>query len=93
MCKSLNNYLRSRNILRKTRNGFKKNSNTEDTILEFMDYTYDAIHNSESLMVVHFDLSKAFDTINHNILLRKLLFVGVRGRFFDWFGTYLYNRP
>ena len=65
-------------------------SNIENAILEFVIYTHDAIHNSECLMAV--DLSKAFDTVSHNILLKKLQHAGVRGRVFDWFRTYLTDR-
>ena len=41
---------------------------TEDAILEFMDYAYDSIRNSECLFAVYVDLSKAFDTVNYKIM-------------------------
>ena len=66
--------------------------NTEDEILEFMAYTNDVIHNSECLMAFYVDMFKVFDTVNHNILLKKLQYAGVRGRVFDWFRTYLTDR-
>ena len=47
MYKRFNSYLRSRKTLMKTQYGFTKNYNTEDVILEFIDYAYDFIHKSE----------------------------------------------
>ena len=43
-------------------------------------------------MAVYIELSKAFDTVNHSILLKKIQNVGVKRRVYDWFRTYLTDR-
>ena len=51
-----------------------------------------SIDNNVYAIGVFFDLSKAFDTINHDILIQKLYHYGVRGVTLDWFKSYLANR-
>ena len=51
-----------------------------------------AIENNEFTIGIFLDLSKAFDTVNHSLLLQKLEFYGIRGRCNDWFRNYLSDR-
>ena len=51
-----------------------------------------AIDNNEYTAGVFLDLAKAFDTVNHEILLRKLDHYGIKGIVHDWFKNYLINR-
>ena len=55
-------------------------------IIEFLDYVYSLLDSKQSTIAVYRDFSKAFDTVNHNILMSKLLHSGVMQH---WFESYL----
>ena len=92
MCSRVNEYLKSNNILSKHQFGFRKNSSTDDAILEFIDNIHSSLNNQESVVTVFLDFSKAFDTVNHRILLQKMYKLGFRGIMLNWFESYLSNR-
>jgi len=60
--------------------------------LTFIDKIACPIDSSRHTIGIFLDLSKAFDTINHNILLHKLSHYGIRGKALEWFRNYLTNR-
>ena len=76
MCARLDSYLKSNNILCTNQIGFRKNSNTSDAINQFIDNVYSSLDSKQSTIAVYLDFSKAFDTVNHNILMSKLLHKG-----------------
>ena len=65
---------------------------TSDAIIEFLDYVDSSLDSKLSTIAVYLDFSKVFDTVNHNILMNKLLHNFVRGVMQRWFGSYLSNR-
>ena len=90
MCARLDSYLKSNNIFCTNQFRFRKNSNTSDAIIEFLDYVYSSLDSKQSTIAVYYlDFSKAFDTVNHDILMSKLLHNGVRGVMQQWFESYL----
>ncbi len=76
----------------KSQYGFRSNHSTIRAVNEFTDDVIASFENKENSLGVFLDLSKAFDTIDHNILFRKLEWYGIRGMALDWFKSYLNNR-
>ena len=78
----------SKYILSKHQYGFRTNRSTELAILDFLK----AIDEGKFSVGIFLDLSKAFDTLNHKILIKKLEHYGIRGDAKKWFENYLHNR-
>jgi hypothetical protein len=79
-------------ILYKKQYGFRTNHSTYMAVLDFINDIKNAIDKGMKTIGIFMDLSKAFDTIDHNILLKKLYHYGFRGITYDWFSNYLSNR-
>jgi len=81
------------NILYKYQFGFRKFfSITYLALIEVIDNLVQNMANGNTSVGVYLDLQKAFDTVNHQILLAKMNNYGVRGTVHDWFSSYLTNR-
>ena len=61
-------------------------------IIQLIDQINNNFENNEFTIGVFIDLSKAFDTVDHRILLKKLIHYGVNGNNIRWFESYLTNR-
>ena len=92
MCHRLCEFLQKYNILYDFQFGFRKNHSTILALIEVVDTIYENLDNHEYGIGVYLDLQKAFDTVNHEILLYKLNNCGVRGNVHQWFRSYLTNR-
>lgn len=79
-------------ILFKSQFGFRKGHNTTHATIDFVKTIEDALSNGEYAVGIFCDLSKAFDTLNHNVLLEKLDHYGIRGKANDWIKSYLTGR-
>ena len=72
--------------------GFRKNHSTSHVLINITENIRKALDGGEFACGIFVDLQKAFDTVDHNILLRKLCYYGVRGLANSWFQSYLSNR-
>ena len=85
-------YFNKNNLLYKSQYGFRTLHSTELASLEIIDIIGKDLDNGKLPIGVFLDLSKAFDTLDHTILLDKLLYYGIKGTELAWFKSYLTNR-
>jgi hypothetical protein len=92
MCNRLTFYLESNNIICKEQYGFRKEHSTLHPIIQLLNQVSSANNKNEFSIAIFCDLRKAFDTVNHTILLKKLEKIGVKGIELCWFKNYLTDR-
>jgi hypothetical protein len=88
----VNRYLSKFDLLTSSQYGFRGNLSTCDAILNFTDRVHGSLNAGKYMLAILIDLSKAFDTLNHDILIQKLECCGVRSLSLEWFRSYLSNR-
>jgi len=88
----LTNFLNKKEVLYKFQFGFRKHYSTSLALLEVLDNCYNSLDAGNKIVGLFLDLQKAFDTVDHAILLSKLQFYGIRGLMFEWLKNYLSDR-
>ena len=88
----LNTFLTKYNILHNSQYGFRANFSTQTALIDLVDKISSSLDKCNHTIGLFLDLSKAFDTIDHVILLSKLERYGIRGKALDWFKSYLSDR-
>ena len=88
----LNDYLTANKLLYELQSGFRSSYSTDTCLIYLSDYIRHECDKGNYTGMVVLDLQKAFDTVNHDILLYKLKAVGVNQMALQWFSSYLTGR-
>src|ERR1043165_10206371 len=89
----LTSYLETSNLLPTIQSGFRKGHSTETLLLHLLSDIYGAIDRSQLTLLALFDVSAAFDTVDHEILSERLqITFGLSGAFLCWLEFFLGER-
>ena len=85
-------YFKEKKMLKKNQHAFRKLHSTITSLVKSTDEWLNNIDSQKVNMTMFFDLKKAFDTVDHKMLLEKLSKYGVQGKVISWFRSYLTER-
>ena len=88
----LSQFLEENNLLTECQFGYRQNRSTKLASTLLFDNIRSLIDNGKLVGAIYIDLTKAFDTIGHGVLLSKLQEYGIKGTALEWITNYLFNR-
>ena len=92
MYRRLYKFLEVHNVLYSLQFGFQENHSIDHALVSLTEAVRNTLDNKKLGCGIFIDLQKAFDTVNHRILLSKLEHYGIRGCALEWFRSYLSDR-
>ena len=92
LAKRIIKFIQKHKILCRLQFGCREGHSTTHALQELLEKIYANLDNRKICLGIFLDLSKAFDTIDHSILLAKLQHYDLRGKICEWFASYLSNR-
>lgn len=92
MLSRLLNHLSVHRVICPEQNGFRKGKSTSSALYDFVTNAIEGIDKKHFTLGVFLDFQKAFDVVDHSILLGKMVNYGITGVALDWFQSYLLGR-
>lgn len=88
----MSNFLEKHNIISDAQHGFRRGRSTSTALAQFTDYVNNRLNEGKFVAAIFIDYKKAFDTLEHDVLLQAMQECGIRGPVNRWFKCYLENR-
>ena len=92
LVKKLIEYLESVDLLNNRQHGFRKNRSCLSQLMDHYQSILNIMENGNAADVIYLDFAKAFDKVDHGILIRKLRSLGIGGQILKWIHAFLSNR-
>ena len=92
MYNRLYSYLNDNNLSFQKQFCFREGHSTNHALVELINSINDSFNQNKYTLGVFIDLSKTFDTVDHNILLKKISLYEIKNNSLKWFSSYLSNR-
>ena len=90
--KKLMKHLEDNNLISVNQHAFLKGRSCISQLLEHIEHILQQLENQGNIDVVYLDFKKAFDKVDHNVLLKKIHQYGIRGKLYTWISNFLLNR-
>ncbi|CAK1598938.1 unnamed protein product [Parnassius mnemosyne] len=81
-----------KNTLLEEQHGFVNGRSTLTNLLVFTNFIFNSLDSKSQIETVYTDFKKAFDKVDHLLLLKKISYNGIKGNLLRWFASYLQNR-
>lgn len=88
----IHNFYKKHEVITQNQYGFQSGKSTTELLSKFTDEVNTYLNDRKHVLVLFIDFSRAFDTLNHNLLITKLENSGIRGPLIRWCQNYLHNR-
>ena len=89
---SLVSHLEDNGLLSGKQHGFRKKRSCLTQLIDHVEHIYSCLNNGDEVDVIYLDYAKAFDKVDHNILLAKLKKYGIKGKMYGWIKEFLSAR-
>ena len=92
LCVKIVTYLEENNKMNDNQHGFRKLRSCLSQLIEHYDNVIEAVCSGSNIDIIYLDYSKAFDVVDHHILLRKIKQCGISGKIGVWISNFITNR-